>query len=302
MFNQLIEPYSRPLQYNFDRFGTMIDLHSHILPGVDDGAKDLALALDMARIYADQGVEVVACTPHILPGLYANSGPAITTSVSHLQAHIDDAGIPLRLTTGADNHVTPDFVAGLASGHLLPLAGSRYVLVEPPHHVAPTRLDELFFGILVAGYVPVLTHPERLTWIESKYDLITDLARRGVWMQITSGSLRGKFGSRPRYWAERMLDEGLVHILATDAHNLNRRPPDLHKGREVAEQRVGAEEATDLVVTRPNGILTNAAPEALPSPLANGRIGARDDDRQAAEPNMRSRAGVAGRLRRFFNS
>lgn len=280
----------------------MIDLHSHILPGIDDGARDLALALEMARIYAEQNVEVVACTPHILPGMYANSGPAIVGAVSRLQAYIDDAGIRLRLTTGADNHVTPDFVGGLRSGHLLPLGGSRYVLVEPPHHVAPTRLDELFFSILLAGYVPILTHPERLTWIETKYDLMTDLAHRGVWMQITSGSLRGKFGSRPRYWAERMLDEGLVHILATDAHNLDRRPPDLQKGRDVAAQRVGAEEATDLVVTRPRGILMNAAPEALPPPLSNARIGAGNDDLQVAQSRGRSRAGMAGRLRRFFSS
>lgn len=282
----------------------MYDLHSHILPGIDDGASELALSLNMARAYSDQGVEVVACTPHILPGLYHNTGPGITKAVAELQRHVDDAGIPLLLTTGADNHVVPDFVSGLASGHLLPVGGSRYVLVEPPHHVAPSRLDEFFFSILVAGYVPVLTHPERLTWIESKYNVMMELANRGVWMQITSGSLRGKFGSRPKYWAERMLDEGLVHILATDAHNMERRPPDLLKGREAAEKRVGAREATDLVVTRPAGILANMPPDALPAPLSNASIGSRDrDDVQTpySSSDLAGR-GVVGRLRRFFNS
>src|SRR5271157_4088741 len=136
----------------------MFDLHSHLLPGIDDGAPDLETSLAMARAYADQGVERVACTPHILPGLYHNAGPQIRQAVKELQTRLDDAGIPLRLTTGADNHIVPGFVAGLKSGHLLTLADSAYVLVEPPHHVAPARIEDLFFDILLAGCVPVLTH------------------------------------------------------------------------------------------------------------------------------------------------
>jgi len=238
----------------------MIDLHSHILPGIDDGAADVSISLDMARAYVAQGVDCVACTPHILPGLYHNSGPAIRDAVKDLQQRLVEADIPLRLTTGADNHITPDFVSGLQSGHLLTLGDSRYVLVEPPHNVAPVYLEELFFSILVAGFVPILTHPERLKWIESKYDVIQRLAERGTWMQITSGSLLGRFGKRAQYWAERMLSEGLVHILSTDAHDNVRRPPDLLKGRIAAENLVGAQETETLVVIRPKAILSNRLP------------------------------------------
>ena len=205
----------------------MFDLHSHVLPGLDDGAPDLQTSLAMARAYVEQGVECVVCTPHILPGLYQNTGPNIREAVRGLQQRLDHAGIALRLAPGADNHIVPDFVRGLKEGRLLTLADSSYVLVEPPHHVAPARLEDLFFDICLAGYVPVLTHPERLSWIESKYDVMERLAARGVWMQITSGSLCGRFGQRPRRWAQRMLAEGLVHILATDAHNMTARPPDL---------------------------------------------------------------------------
>src|SRR3954447_10675483 len=106
----------------------MIDLHSHILPGIDDGAADLAVALEMARQSVGQGVSVLACTPHILPGLYHNSGPQIRAATLDLQRLIDQEGIPLLLVTGADVHMTPDFVGGLRSGHLLTLADSRYVL------------------------------------------------------------------------------------------------------------------------------------------------------------------------------
>ena len=129
----------------------MFDVHSHLLPGIDDGSPSFDTSLAMARSYVDQGVECVACTPHILPGLYHNSGPQIRQAVAELQARLYDAGIALKLVTGADNHIVPDFVDGLKRGHLLALADSAYVLVEPPHHVAPQRLEELFFNILLAG-------------------------------------------------------------------------------------------------------------------------------------------------------
>jgi protein-tyrosine phosphatase len=174
-----------------------------------------------------------------------------------LQRVLDEQGIPLELVPGADNHMAPTFVADLKSGKLLSLADSRYVLVEPTHHVAPVRLEEFFFDVLVSGYVPILTHPERLSWIKPHYAAIQRLIRAGVWMQITAGSLAGAFGRSARYWSERMLDEGGVHIIATDAHDLARRSPNLSEGRELAAKRVGDEEAWHLVVGRPRGVIAN---------------------------------------------
>ncbi|MBL8566237.1 MAG: capsular biosynthesis protein [Hyphomicrobiaceae bacterium] len=280
----------------------MIDLHSHILPGIDDGARDASVSLEMARAYVAQGVTHVACTPHILPGLYHNTGLNIRAAVADLQARIDAEGLPLRLLTGADNHVVPEFVAGLQSGHLLSLADSRYVLVEPPHHVAPPQLDTMFFNVLVAGYVPILTHPERLTWIEHRYSLMQQLAARGVWMQITCGSLSGRFGKRARYWAERMLDEGLVHVLATDAHDPARRPPDLAEGRQRAARRVGDIEAEHLVSTRPSGILNNTSPFELPPPAhSNFTDEIADHAANSSGHGPQHRVRIADRLRRLFS-
>ncbi|MEL6373403.1 MAG: CpsB/CapC family capsule biosynthesis tyrosine phosphatase [Pseudomonadota bacterium] len=245
----------------------MIDLHSHILPAIDDGAADLDMALVMARMAVADGVRVQACTPHILPGLYHNSGPDIRAHVAALQQALNENDIPLHLVTGADVHICPDFVAGLRDGRYLTLADTRYVLVEPPHNTAPARLEDLFASIQAAGYVPILTHPERLKWIRSHYPLMERLTATGVWMQITTGSLTGAFGREPLYWAERMLDEGAVHILASDAHNTDRRPPNMRAGYECASVRVGESEARHLVETRPMGILQNVAPQDLPLPV-----------------------------------
>ncbi|TVR56602.1 MAG: capsular biosynthesis protein [Candidatus Competibacteraceae bacterium] len=242
----------------------MIDLHCHLLPGIDDGAADLPTALRMARIAHADGITVTACTPHIYPGLYENTGPAIRRAVAQLQAQLIDAGLPLQLTHGADTHLTPDLVAGLRQGRVPALHDSRYFLLEPPHHVAPPRLAETVFALLAAEYVPVITHPERLDWIEDHYATFVDLARQGAWMQVTAGSLTGRFGATARYWGERLLDEGWVHILATDAHGADRRPPLLGEGRQAAERWVGAAEATHLVETRPQGILDDVTPDQLP--------------------------------------
>lgn len=248
----------------------MIDLHCHILPGIDDGAKTVEISLEMARIAASDGITTTACTPHILPGVYNNTGPAIREAIAKLQGILDEAGISIQLVTGADVHVAPDLVTRLREGQALTLNNSRYLLVEPPHHVLPPKLETHFFSLLTAGYVPILTHPERLSWIDGHYDLVKRLVHNGNLIQITAGSLLGRFGRRPRYWAERMLDEGLCHILATDAHNCDTRLPRLSDACELIIGRLGDEETTNLVLRRPRAILENANPSEIPPVLGAG--------------------------------
>jgi protein-tyrosine phosphatase len=242
----------------------LIDLHSHLLPGIDDGSKDLAMSLAMARVAASDGISTIACTPHILPGVYNNSGPAIRRAVAWLAERIAEAGIPISLVTGADVHIAPDLDFQLRDGRALTLNNSRYLLLEPPHHVLPPRLEDLIFGLQAAGYVPIVTHPERLLWVEGHYDLIGRLASSSVLTQITAGSLMGRFGRRPQYWAERMLDEGLCHLLATDAHNTGQRPPRMADARDFVARRLGDDEAINLLLRRPQGILDNLSPAELP--------------------------------------
>jgi protein-tyrosine phosphatase len=243
----------------------LIDLHCHLLPGIDDGAKDLEMSLAMARMASSDGISTIACTPHILPGVYNNTGAAIREAVNRLRQSISEAAIPVGLVTGADVHIAPDLGAQLRDGRALTLNDSRYLLLEPPHHVLPPRLEELIFGLQAAGYVPILTHPERLSWIEGHYDLLERLVYSSTTlMQITAGSLLGHFGRRPRYWAERMLDDGLCHLLATDAHNTERRPPRMAEARALVAQRLGEDEAANLVLRRPQGILNDLNPAGLP--------------------------------------
>lgn len=244
----------------------MIDLHCHMLPGLDDGAPDLGVSLSMARMAVADGIVTTVCTPHILPGVYNNVGSDIRGAVERLSAILADADIPLTLALGADVHLDPDLISGLGSGRVPTLAGSRYFLLEPPHHTAPPQLARFCFSLMTAGYVPILTHPERFAWIDGEYDLIEHLAGSGVLMQVTGGSLLGHFGRQAQYWSERMLDEELVDLLASDGHDCIRRPPVLGAARDAAAKRCGAATANRLVASTPLSILENVLPSKLRQP------------------------------------
>lgn len=270
----------------------MLDLHCHMLPAIDDGAVDLGMALEMARMAVDDGIRTVACTPHIYPGMYENALPGIRAAIAAFQAELDSRGIALRLVEGADVHLVPGLLQGLREGRVATLGGSRYLLLEPPHHVAPPRFQDSVFELMAAGYVPVITHPERLSWVEDQYEVFVALSRRGAWMQVTAGAMTGRYGRRVQYWAERFTGEGHTMLLATDAHHPVRRPPLLAEAREAAAKLVGDEEAGHMVRTRPAGILADAEPHTLPPPLA-----ARPDFRAT----LPERAGASA-IRRFLRT
>jgi protein-tyrosine phosphatase len=257
----------------------LIDLHCHLLYGIDDGAADLEESLEMARLSVAEGVSVIACTPHFFPGVYNNSGPDIRRRIDALQSHLDEAGIGCRVVSGGDLHVAPDLVAKLRSGEALSLNDSRYILVEPPHHILPPNIEGLFFNLLSAGYVPILTHPERMTWIEREYDLIVRLVQSGVWMQVTAGALLGDFGSRAKKWSLQLLREGLVHFVASDAHGVSKRPPRMGEALSALIELVGEKEALNLVQVRPEAIVSNRAPSSVAHP-PNSELKVYEDDRE----------------------
>lgn len=233
----------------------MIDLHCHLLPGIDDGSPDLETSLAMARMAVADGITHTACTPHVTPGVYDNTAATIAELTVELQSRLHEQGIALTICTGADVHIAPDLPRKLLGGTVPVINGTRYFLLEPPHHVAPPRLDLLVRALVAAGLVPLITHPERLGWIESHYSLMATLVAEGALIQLTAGSITGGFGRRAKYWAEKMLDEALADIVASDAHNLTGRPPILSRARDVLIERVGEQEAMEMLLHRPAAIL-----------------------------------------------
>lgn len=243
----------------------MIDLHSHILPHLCDGSPDLPTSLVMARIAVADGITHLACTPHIYPSVYPNSVATIEPAMRQLQAALDAEGIPLQLVMGADVHMVHDVLSGLQEGRIPTLHGSRYFLLEPAHRLPVPRFLQQIEGLLDAGFVPVITHPERLDWFAAYYWDFIAAVRLGAWLQVTAGAVCGDFGQQARHNAVRLLEAGVVHILASDAHGVDFRPPILSDGVAAAVAILGdAQEVRRMVYDRPQVILANAGAGRVP--------------------------------------
>ena len=259
----------------------MIDLHCHIIPGIDDGAVTLEDSLAMARLAVADGITTTACTSHIFPGIFNNTRSVIETGMMQLRAELLAHDIPLKLTLGADIQLAPGIVEGLTNGSIPSIGGTQYFLFEPPHRTAPPRMKEVVREYCASPFVPIVTHPERLSWIEDHYGQMAEFVAMGAWMQLTAGSIIGTFGKRVQYWSERMLDEGLVHVIASDGHNPTRRPPVMSQARDAVAKRLGEEAAQLMVQGRPQMVLDNVVAKDVPPPT--GQLAANPHSAQGRE-------------------
>ena len=247
----------------------MIDLHSHILHEIDDGATSIEVALEMARQAADDGVEVMACTPHFLPGVYDPDPAHILRQVDELNDRLIQAGIELAVVSGCEAHLRPDMVRRLKAGQILTLHGGRHVLVEMPPTTLPPHMDRFFLDLIAAGYKPIMAHVERYRWTERSMPFIQNMALAGVLMQVTAGSLFGDYGRSATELSTRLLDLGLVHVVASDAHDVTRRPPGLSKAYNLVQGARGVEEAEMIFRRRPELILLG---ERAAAPSRQGAV------------------------------
>lgn len=233
----------------------MIDLHSHVLPGLDDGAEDLDASLGLARAAAADGVRCMVATPHVDLVHHFELGE-IAPRIGELNAALAREGTPLAVMSGAE--VSLDRLADLDDDRLraLTLGGGTALLIESPYSKTAPFLEEAVFDLQVRGFVPVLGHPERSSFFQADPGSVRRLVDRGVVCSVDTGSITGRFGSRSRRMAFELLGEGLVHNVASDSHDLDRRPPGLSLAFEVADHDLpGIADQADWY--------TREAPEAL---------------------------------------
>jgi protein-tyrosine phosphatase len=233
----------------------MIDIHTHILPGIDDGPVDLEESLAVARLAVADGTRHMIATPHNGDWEQIGSDDQLSERVQSLQAALDEAGIDLRVYPGSEVHVTPDLAQRWQTGQVIALNRSRYVLIELPFFMYPHYLDQLFFELEVEGAMPVLAHAERYRDVQEHPEILVPLVERGVLIQITSTSLLGFFGREAKKTAAYLLRRGLAHVIASDGHNTDSRPPLLAEGVAVAAEYVGDGAARKMVTETPRAIL-----------------------------------------------
>lgn len=236
----------------------MTDIHCHILPGVDDGARRPEEAVEMARMAWHSGVDTIIATPHTNLPENGDLNFASSEMLEHFrtfQQLLDQEGIPVRVYPGAEVMFTPEMPDLLEEGMLLTLAGSRYVLVEFYFDVPFYFMDDALHQILDTGYVPVLAHPERYYSVQSDPDMIREWFEQGIIIQVNKGSILGRFGKECEETAEWLLERGFVHIVASDAHRTNARTTDMREVRQVLKEEYSPEYAAILLDENPKRIL-----------------------------------------------
>lgn len=239
----------------------MIDLHLHLLPEVDDGAGSIAVAGQMLREAKRLGFHTLVTTPHLIDPLTDGYQSRIDDALAEVREVAEPMQMEVML--GYEALLTQDLPDRLASGERITLAGSRAILVELPFTVWPNHAEETLFAVQVAGFRPVLAHPERYLTLLADPDRGVRLARRGIILQVTIGSLAGLFGKRVRQTAEAWLRAGAVDLVATDAHSADHRLSAVPKGLARLERIVGGAEVRRMTVDVPAALLRDAE---LPSP------------------------------------
>jgi len=247
----------------------MIDLHCHILPGLDDGAADMDEALGMARAAVRDGIRTLVGTPHTLNEAFVNPAARVAEAAAAVREALARARIPLDVLPGAEVRVGPDLLDRVKDGDAGTLNhNGRYILLEFPVQSVPPRFREEVFALQRAGLVPILAHPERNLEIQRDLGFLGGLVEMGVLCQLTAMSITGEFGAGPRQCALEMLRQGLAHVIASDAHSARRRPPALTEAAECAAEILGSVPAARRMVEEVPRAILEGAPVEGPRPAA----------------------------------
>jgi len=231
----------------------MIDIHCHILPGIDDGPFSIEQSVEMARIAADDGITALVATPHISDA--SCSAEHIGNLTEQLNDLLVQQNIPVTIVPGAE-------VYALLDPHLFAeytIHKTPYILTEFPFGHLPWNAKEILRGMSRQGYRPIIAHPERNSFIVENPDLLLDLVGENIYVQITADSLTGVFGRSVQNCALSLLEKGVVHFIATDAHTTGFRSPVLSEGLRAAQEIIGRKEAEKLVTANPGAVIEGKA-------------------------------------------
>lgn len=248
----------------------MIDLHCHLLPGIDDGPQTMEESIELADLAARNGITHAIATPHIHPGRWNNDRFLIARLCDRFRLRLAHAGIPLKLGMAAEVRVDAELIHWLAQDKI-PFLGcyknKQVLLLELPHHQIPLGTDNLISWLQQRDIQPMIAHPERNKDVIRRLDNLFPIIRQGCLLQITAGSITGRFGKPAQQRARQLLEMDLVFAIASDAHNRQHRPPDMAQGRDATRDIVGSAQAHKLVDTHPMQLVSSQfAPQIRTAP------------------------------------
>ena len=249
-----------------------VDIHCHILPGVDDGARDLEESTAMARTAARGGTRSIIATPHHIPRSPLSAADEAAKRVGQLMRVLEWAEVPVDVHPGQENNAREDLVRRLDEREAVALNGTSYVLVEPPFRTYPDYLDRLLRSLSERGMTPVVAHPERNVRVQQDPGLVAAWVQGGALLQLNTGSLLGSYGERAEQAAVTLLERGLAHVLASDAHSSEGpRVPNMREGFDAAARLVGEDAAWRLARDNPLKVLNGVGMDPrVPEPAPPG--------------------------------
>jgi protein-tyrosine phosphatase len=233
----------------------MIDLHCHILPNVDDGPKNVAESVEMAKQAVRQGIKTIIATPHHRNEKYVNHGQTIFGQVEELNRVLKSENLDLTIFPGQETRIFGEIVEGLETGEILPMNQGKYVLIELPSGHVPRYTGQLMFDIQLKGFVPVIVHPERNQEIMENPEVLYQLVKKGALTQVTASSVTGHFGKTIKKFTHQLLEANLTHFIASDAHNTTSRGFKMDEAYSTVEKVFGIDfvymlrENTELILT-----------------------------------------------------
>jgi protein-tyrosine phosphatase len=235
----------------------MIDTHLHILPGIDDGPETIEEAVALAKALVQEGISAAIATPHYNDVFPRRSAAEIQERVDSLQQVLDHQGVPIRLFRGHEALIKPGMVEDIHTGRLATLNGSRYLLLELWNSSWLPETERVLFELRANGIIPILAHPERYSAFQKETTLLTTLLQQGTLLQITASSLTGKQGRTAQRTAEKLLKQGVVHCIASDAHGMHKRAPHMQESLRRAVQLIGKEKTWQTIEDFPMKVLND---------------------------------------------
>lgn len=235
----------------------MLDLHSHIIPGIDDGSKNMEMSIAMLQIAAQNGTKGIVATPHVIEGKWLPDWDKIVMECEILQKAAKKAKIEISIFPGGEVSLYLDILDKVTGPGAYCINGGRYLLVELPAAHIPSYTEEFFFTLQTRGITPILAHPERHPELAKKPEILAEWIRTGVLTQMNGTSITGLMGARVMGTAELFLTNHMIHVIGSDAHGIRNRNTNLASAADKITMLIGEERAQELMANNPERILNS---------------------------------------------